>query len=72
MWSGHREAPVAAGEQMLLHVDTGGPRAAAFDSDVEDRLRELADAHTLLPPPRFAGRVIGLSAGTRRNGGGHV
>ncbi|MFM0033374.1 thioesterase family protein [Paraburkholderia strydomiana] len=72
MWSGHREAPVAAGEQMLLHVDTGGPRAAAFDSDVEARLRELADAHALLPPPRFAGRVIGLSAGTRRNGGGHV
>src|ERR1700751_3049645 len=46
--------PVAAGEQMLLHVDTGGPRAVAFDPDVEARVRALAEAHTALPAPRFA------------------
>ncbi|WP_128596449.1 thioesterase family protein, partial [Paraburkholderia kirstenboschensis] len=34
--------PVAAGEQMLLHVDTSGPRSAAFDADVAARVRELA------------------------------
>jgi acyl-CoA thioester hydrolase len=72
MWSGHREGPVAAGEQMLLHVDTSGPRAAAFDHDVEARVRELADAHAALPPPRYAGRVIGLPVGTQRNGSGHA
>jgi acyl-CoA thioester hydrolase len=55
---------VAAGEQMLLHVDTRGPRAAAFDDDVATRVREFADAHAALPPARFAGRVIGLRAAT--------
>lgn len=56
--------PVAAGEQMLLHVDTGGPRAVAFDPDVEARVRALAEAHTVLPTARFAGRVIGLPVKT--------
>ncbi|WP_233805032.1 thioesterase family protein [Paraburkholderia sp. HP33-1] len=52
--------PVAAGEQMLLHVDTSGPRGVAFDPDVEARIHELAQAHAALPPARFAGRVIAL------------
>jgi acyl-CoA thioester hydrolase len=60
--------PVAVGEQMLLHVDTGGPRAVAFDPDVEARVRALAQAHTGLPAARFAGRVIGLLVKTPRNG----
>jgi acyl-CoA thioester hydrolase len=72
MFSGSNGEPVAAGEQMLLHVDTSGPRAAAFDHDVEARVRELADAHAALPPPRYAGRVIGLPVGTQRNGSGHA
>lgn len=59
--------PVAAGEQMLLHVDTGGPRAAAFDPDIAAHLRTLADAHAALPPPGFAGRVIGLPVTTKPN-----
>ncbi|MFM0199043.1 thioesterase family protein [Paraburkholderia fungorum] len=54
--------PVAAGEQMLLHVDTAGPRAVAFDADIEARVRALAQAHAALPSARFAGRVIGLPA----------
>ncbi|MFL9899920.1 thioesterase family protein [Paraburkholderia fungorum] len=54
--------PVAAGEQMLLHVDTAGPRAVAFDADIEARVRALAQAHAALPAARFAGRVIGLPA----------
>ncbi|VVD33849.1 thioesterase family protein [Paraburkholderia dioscoreae] len=60
--------PVAAGEQMLLHVDTGGPRAAAFDPDVAARVHALADAHAALPSATFAGRVIGLPAGTKPGG----
>jgi acyl-CoA thioester hydrolase len=72
MFSGSGDEPVAAGEQMLLHVDTSGPRAVAFDSDVEARVRELADAHAALPPARFAGRAIGLPVGTQRSGSGHA
>jgi acyl-CoA thioester hydrolase len=53
---------------MLLHVDTGGPRAVAFDPDVEARVQALAQAHTVLPAARFAGRVIGLPVKTPRNG----
>ena len=64
MFSDNDGEPVAAGEQMLLHVDTRGPRAAAFDHDVATRVREFADAHAALPPARFAGRVIGLRAAT--------
>lgn len=52
--------PVAAGEQMLLHVDTNGPRGVAFDPDVKARVHKLAHAHAGLPPARFAGRVIAL------------
>ena len=62
--------PVAAGEQMLLHVDTSGPRAVAFDPDVEARVRALAEAHTVLPAARFAGRVIGLPVKAPRIGRG--
>lgn len=55
--------PVAAGEQMLLHVDTLGlPCAAPFDDDVRERLRALVSAQASLPMPRHIGRVIGLPA----------
>jgi acyl-CoA thioester hydrolase len=64
--------PVAAGEQMLLHVDTGGPRAAAFDPDVEACVRALAEAHAVLPPAAFAGRTIGLPAKPKPDGSGHA
>ncbi|MFP3569673.1 thioesterase family protein [Paraburkholderia sp. SIMBA_030] len=64
--------PVAAGEQMLLHVDTSGPRAAPFDPDVEARVRALADAHAALPPARFAGRAIGLPVKAPKGESKHV
>ena len=60
MFAGDAAEPVAAGEQMLVHVDTRGPRAVAFDADVAARVRELADAHAALPPAAYAGRTIGL------------
>lgn len=55
-----RPDPVAAGEQMLLHVDTLGPRAAPFDEDVLERVGALTSAQASLPVPRHIGRVIGL------------
>ncbi|WP_425500897.1 thioesterase family protein [Pseudaquabacterium terrae] len=33
--------PVATAEQLLLHVDTDGPRAAPFPEPVLERIREL-------------------------------
>lgn len=68
MFADDGDAPVAAGEQMLLHVDTGGPRSIAFDPDVQAQIRNLADAHAQLPPARFAGRVIGLPKQRQRTG----
>ncbi|NRO95081.1 thioesterase [Paraburkholderia sp. NMBU_R16] len=64
MFAEGRSDPVAAGEQMLLHVDTLGPRAAPFDEDVLERVRTLASARTSLPIPWYVGRVIGLTAKT--------
>jgi acyl-CoA thioester hydrolase len=65
MFADDSDEPVAAGEQMLLHVDTSGPRAAVFDDDVAARVRALVDAQALLPAAGFAGRVIGLPRPTR-------
>lgn len=62
MFAEGRSDPVAAGEQMLLHVDTLGPRAAPFDEDILERVRTLASAQTSLPIPRYIGRVISLTA----------
>jgi acyl-CoA thioester hydrolase len=60
MFADVSDEPVAAGEQMLLHVDTSGPRSAVFDSDVEARVRALVDAQASLPAAAYAGRVIAL------------
>lgn len=53
-------APVAASEQMLLHVDTNGPKSVAFDPDVKARIEAIAAAHAALPAARYSGRAIGL------------
>jgi acyl-CoA thioester hydrolase len=57
--------PVAASEQMLLHVDTSGPRSVAFDEDVAERVDQLARSHAALPAAAWAGRLIGLPPTTR-------
>ena len=66
MFANDGDEPVAAGEQMLLHVDTSGPCSAVFDSDVEARVRALVDAQAALPAAQYAGRVIGLPGQTRK------
>ena len=54
---------LATGEQMLLHVDMTGPRAAPIAPDVFQALQAIRDAHKDLPKPEQAGRSIGI----RRN-----
>lgn len=64
MFTDARRVPVAAGEQMLLHVDTSGPKAAAFDADIAARIEALVEAQSQanLPPAKYCGHVIGLPA----------
>jgi acyl-CoA thioester hydrolase len=52
--------PVSASEQLLLHVDRSGPRAAAFDADVLARVAAL-HAATEGFEPRHAARAIALA-----------
>jgi carnitine 3-dehydrogenase len=54
------DAPVAAAEQMLLHVDTRTGRAAAARDAVRENAERLRDAHARLPRPERAGRAIGI------------
>ena len=53
--------PVSASEQLLLHVDRSGPRAAAFDADVLARVAAL-HAATEGFTPRHATRAIALAS----------
>lgn len=68
MFTDARDVPVATGEQMLLHVDTSGPKAAAFDADIAARIEALVAAQSLanLPPVKYRARALGLpSPGSR-------
>ncbi len=51
---------LATGEQMLLHVDMNGPRAAPIAPEVYRALQAIRDAHRDLPKPEQAGRSIGI------------
>ena len=54
------ERVMSAAEQLLLHVDLAGPRAAPFQPDVLQDLRALALADAAWPRPDHLGKVIGL------------
>ena len=55
------DEPLAASEQMLLHVDlAAGPRSAPFDEEVLNTLLGIVQDQKDLPAPRYVGRVIGL------------
>ncbi|MEM5329713.1 thioesterase family protein [Paraburkholderia sp. JHI2823] len=60
MYAGERAEPVSASEQLLLHVDRSGPRAAAFDPDVLTRVAALC-ARSAGFAPRHAARAIALA-----------
>ena len=54
------DTPVAAAEQMLLHVDARTGRAAPARDGVRESAERLRDAHASLPRPERAGRAIGI------------
>ena len=60
----HRVAvddPLAASEQMLLHVDlAAGPRSAPFSETVRTSLIAIVESQLDLTLPHYVGRVIGL------------
>ncbi|HEX7404714.1 MAG TPA: thioesterase family protein, partial [Candidatus Nanopelagicaceae bacterium] len=49
---------VATAEQMLLHVDIGSGRTAAFPAQIQQRLDAIAEAHSGLKRPDWVGRTI--------------
>jgi carnitine 3-dehydrogenase len=61
MTRGCPEDTVATAEQMMVHVDIAGGRAAPAAEEVLARVVALADAHATLPPPERAGRRIALT-----------
>jgi acyl-CoA thioester hydrolase len=54
------DEPLAANEQMLLHVDLYGPRSAPFSEPVLNVLLGLVETQKDLPAPAYIGRVIAL------------
>ncbi|SLN70269.1 thioesterase family protein [Oceanibacterium hippocampi] len=50
----------ATSEQLLLHVDQSGPRAAPFPPHAYERVAALHEMHRTLPWPERAGTVIGI------------
>lgn len=50
----------ATSEQMLMGIDQGTGRAAAFPGDVFTKVKQLADAHTPDEQPKEIGSVIGI------------
>jgi acyl-CoA thioester hydrolase len=51
---------LAASEQLLLHVDLTGPKAAVFRATSVERLKQLAEEQQDLLNPVYVQRVIGL------------
>lgn len=53
---------LAGSEQMLLHVDLAGPKAAPFSERSAALLHALLEQQGALPAPELVGRVISLPA----------
>ncbi|SMG02201.1 thioesterase family protein [Burkholderia singularis] len=62
MFANGADEAVSASEQMLLHVDTSGPKAVPFDDDVAERIAQLHAMQRRYAAPAYAGRLIGLPA----------
>nr|WP_167953118.1 thioesterase family protein [Brevibacterium marinum] len=54
---------VAAGEQLLVHVDTEVGRSSAVPDWLGERLSRLCEAHAHLDRPAFVGRAMGIRRG---------
>lgn len=57
--SSEGDGPVSASEQLMLHVDRSGPRAAPFDADVLAKVAALAAMDARFEP-RHPSRAIAL------------
>jgi acyl-CoA thioester hydrolase len=53
---------LAANQQMLINIDSSGPKSAPFAPGVRDQLQAIATAQAHLPRPAYAGRTIALPA----------
>ncbi len=60
MYRSDNDDLLATNEQMLLHVDMAGPKAAPFPVGADEKLQALAAVHAKLPRPEQAGRAIEL------------
>jgi acyl-CoA thioester hydrolase len=52
----------ATSENMSIHIDMTARRTAPFPPDIAARIREVADAHAVLPRPEGLGRSIAMPA----------
>ncbi|SCK15613.1 thioesterase family protein [Vogesella sp. LIG4] len=67
LYRGDDAEPAAVSEQMLMHIDTGIARGAAFSPAVLAQVQQLA-ASSAGPWPAYAGRVIALPGAARQGG----
>ena len=64
MHRGEEAEAAATNEQMLLHMDMTGPKAAPFQANVAAKLEAIWKTHKDLPRPKNAGRAINLPVKT--------
>jgi acyl-CoA thioester hydrolase len=50
----------ATSENMMLHVDLGGPKVTAFADDVYGDIQTMLRYHRSLPKSKYVGRLIGI------------
>jgi acyl-CoA thioester hydrolase len=60
MLHGERGHQAATLEQLSIHVDRSGPKAAPMPALALQRLESLRAAHAALPVPEEAGRSVGI------------
>lgn len=53
----------ATNELLSLHIDLSARRVGPMSGAILARLRQVQDAHSSLPPPRGAGRILGMRRG---------
>jgi carnitine 3-dehydrogenase len=51
---------LAVAEQMLAHVDMNAARSVPMPPHLYERLQAIRATHASLPPPKLAGRAIGI------------
>ena len=60
LYEEHGDKPLAASEQMLLHVDLAGPKATVFSEQSSRLLAAFAHDQGILPAEPYLARVIAL------------